>query len=73
MEDGTPDRGPELSPEAFRAPGPRADSLAVRLSRDLAEAMDGTLETAAESRGFSVMLTLPGSAPGGSTTSGRNE
>ncbi|MFD4945207.1 DUF4118 domain-containing protein [Streptomyces sp. NPDC058239] len=73
VEDGVPDRGPELSAAALRAPGTRADSLALRLSRDLAEAMDGTLETTTEGRAFSVMLTLPGSAPGGSETSGRTE
>ncbi|MFE6491744.1 DUF4118 domain-containing protein [Streptomyces sp. NPDC057748] len=73
VEDGPSDRGQGVSPEALRAPGSRADSLAVRLSRDLAEAMDGTLETAAESPGFSVMLTLPSSGPGRTARSGHDE
>ncbi|GAA1069508.1 hypothetical protein GCM10009647_091720 [Streptomyces sanglieri] len=30
-EDGTPNQGPDANPEAVRAPGPRAGSLAVRL------------------------------------------
>ncbi|MCX5316555.1 DUF4118 domain-containing protein [Streptomyces sp. NBC_00154] len=73
VEDGMPDRGPELSTAASRVPGTRADSLALRLSRDLAEAMDGTLETTTEGPAFSVMLSLPSSAPGASATSGRAE
>jgi two-component system sensor histidine kinase KdpD len=73
VEDGMPDRGPELSAATSRAPGTGADSLALRLSRDLAEAMDGTLETATEGPAFSVMLILSSSAPGGSATSGRTE
>ncbi|MEE1806644.1 sensor histidine kinase [Streptomyces sp. BE133] len=73
VEDGVPVRGPELGAAASRAPGTRADSLALRLSRDLAEAMDGTLETTTEGPAFSAMLTLPSSAPGGSATSGRVE
>ncbi|MFD4230377.1 DUF4118 domain-containing protein [Streptomyces sp. NPDC058545] len=70
VEDGM---GPEPSTAASRVPGTRADSLALRLSRDLAEAMDGTLETTTEGPAFSAMLTLPSSAPGGRATSGRAE
>ncbi|WP_369355405.1 DUF4118 domain-containing protein [Streptomyces sp. cg2] len=44
--------------------GSRADSLALRLSRDLAEAMDGSLRTSGRGAGFAVTLTLPSSAPG---------
>ncbi|MFH8476532.1 DUF4118 domain-containing protein [Streptomyces sp. NPDC018000] len=72
VEDGMPERGPESSTTISRAPGTRVDSLALRLSRDLAEAMDGALETTTEEAGaaFSVTLTLPSAAPGGSATSG---
>ncbi|MFF2958989.1 DUF4118 domain-containing protein [Streptomyces sp. NPDC057963] len=73
VEDGVSDPGPEAGPGASRPPGTRAGSLALRLSRDLTEAMDGTLETTAEGSAFSVMLTLPGSASGGSGTSGGAE
>ncbi|WP_274918453.1 DUF4118 domain-containing protein [Streptomyces sp. WZ-12] len=48
-----------------RVPGSRADSLALRLSRDLAEAMDGSLRTSRKGGTFTVTLTLPSSAPGG--------
>ncbi|MFG2626128.1 DUF4118 domain-containing protein [Streptomyces sp. NPDC048473] len=75
VEDGMPDRGPESSTIASRVPDTRADSLPLRLSRDLAEAMDGALETTTEGAGaaFSMTLTLPSAAPGGSATSGRAE
>ncbi|MFD0210598.1 DUF4118 domain-containing protein [Streptomyces hirsutus] len=73
VEDGMPGRGPEPDITATRASGSRSDSLALRLSRDLAEAMDGFLETAAEGAAFSVTLTLPSAAPGGNATSGRAE
>ncbi|MFF3128614.1 DUF4118 domain-containing protein [Streptomyces sp. NPDC057908] len=73
VEDGVPVRVPDLSAAASRAPGTRAESLALRLSRDLAEAMDGAVETTNEGPAFSAMLTLPSSAPGGSATSGRVE
>ncbi|MDT0468795.1 sensor histidine kinase [Streptomyces gibsoniae] len=64
-------RPPTLTAEAFdgrlriRLTGgpdgaPRADSLALRLSQDLTEAMGGTLEpTYDDGRLFSVTLTLP--------------
>ncbi|GAB2798959.1 sensor histidine kinase KdpD [Streptomyces chlorus] len=73
VEDGMPGRGPEPGITATRASGSRGDSLALRLSRDLAEAMDGSLETATEGAAFSVTLTLPSAAPGGSATSGLAE
>lgn len=73
VEDGTPDPIQGLSTAASRATGTRAGSLALRLSRDLAEAMDGTLETGTESLAFSAMLTLPAAAPGGSTAPVRAE
>ncbi|MFJ9614436.1 DUF4118 domain-containing protein [Streptomyces noursei] len=44
--------------------GSRADSLALRLSRDLAEAMDGSLRTSGRGSAFTVTLSLPSSAPG---------
>ncbi|MEU9945189.1 sensor histidine kinase [Streptomyces lavendulae] len=48
------------------APGPdrgrSPESLALRLSRDLAEVMGGTLETAVRGGGFAVRLTLPTAA-----------
>ena len=48
---------------ALGPPGARADSLPLRLSRDLAEAMSGTLDhTTADGGAFSVTLTLPTSA-----------
>ncbi|MCK7622203.1 DUF4118 domain-containing protein [Streptomyces sp. RS10V-4] len=53
-------------PAAATGPaGPRADGLALRLSRDLAEAMGGSLKTSRRGGGYAVALTLPGSAPGG--------
>ncbi|MEV6161194.1 DUF4118 domain-containing protein [Streptomyces sp. NPDC052052] len=52
-------------------PAGRADSLALRLSRDMVEAMDGTLETATDESAFSATLTLPSSAPGGAAPAGR--
>jgi two-component system, OmpR family, sensor histidine kinase KdpD len=48
--------------EAPGATGNRADSLALRLSRDLVEAMGGTLEPTAAGSAFSVRLALPTSA-----------
>ncbi|MDF3289665.1 sensor histidine kinase [Streptomyces silvisoli] len=48
------------------APDARSDSLALRLARDLTEAMGGTLEPATSGPAFSVTLTFPTSAhPGG--------
>ncbi|THA40180.1 hypothetical protein [Streptomyces sp. A1547] len=48
------------------APGPdrghSPESLALRLSRDLAEVMGGTLETAVRGGGFAMRLTLPTAA-----------
>ncbi|MET9383340.1 DUF4118 domain-containing protein [Streptomyces sp. NPDC002928] len=73
VEDGMPEQRTESSTLPSRAPGTRkADSLALRLSRDLAEAMDGTLETTADGPAFSVTLTLPSCAPGGGATSDRD-
>ncbi|MFB7012598.1 MULTISPECIES: DUF4118 domain-containing protein [unclassified Streptomyces] len=71
VQDGTPDRGRKPGAAVSRASGAGAGSLALRLSRDLAEAMDGVLETSAEEAGaaFSATLTLPSAAPGGSATS----
>lgn len=63
-----PDRSPELSTAAFRVPASGTDSLALRPSRDLAEAMDGTLGTTTQGPTFSAP-TLPSSAPGSSATS----
>ena len=45
-----------------RAGGTRSDSLALRLARDLTEAMGGTLEPATTEAQFSVVLTFPTSA-----------
>ncbi|MBW8090731.1 sensor histidine kinase KdpD [Streptomyces hygroscopicus subsp. hygroscopicus] len=42
--------------------GARADTLPLRLSRDLAEAMGGTLTPVTDGAAFSVTLTLPASA-----------
>ncbi|MFB6775838.1 DUF4118 domain-containing protein [Streptomyces sp. NPDC056352] len=53
------------------SPAGRADSLALRLSRDMVEAMDGSLETATDESAFSATLTLPSSAPGGAASVGR--
>ncbi|MFD9813383.1 DUF4118 domain-containing protein [Streptomyces sp. NPDC059080] len=52
------------------ATGARADSLALRLSRDLAEAMDGRLGTTAKGVPFTVTLTFPSCAPGGAPATG---
>lgn len=67
VKDGTHGPGPEPGKAAARASSTRGDSLALRLSRDLAEAMNGALETTIEDGGaaFSVALTLPSAAPGG--------
>lgn len=43
--------------------GVAADSLTLRISRDLTETMGGTLETVATGPGFAVRLTLPAAAP----------
>ncbi|MFB6558299.1 DUF4118 domain-containing protein [Streptomyces sp. NPDC056400] len=40
-----------------------ADSLALRMSRDLTETMGGTLERSTVGSGFAVTLTLPAAAP----------
>ncbi|MFE2183977.1 DUF4118 domain-containing protein [Streptomyces sp. NPDC059455] len=48
-------------PGAARAPA-RADTLPLRLSRDLGEAMGGTLEHTRTGGAFSVTLTLPTAA-----------
>ncbi|MGX1759280.1 ATP-binding protein [Streptomyces lydicus] len=73
VEDGSPATGPDArAPEASAGPrtaDSRADSLALRLSRDLVEAMDGTLDTVSGPT-CTVTFTLPRSAPGGSTTPG---
>ncbi|WP_438484902.1 DUF4118 domain-containing protein [Streptomyces sp. S186] len=71
VRDGVSDLGPEPSTGPSRASGGRAGSLAVRLARDLAEAMDGTLETTTKGAAFTVTLTLAGSAPGGGPASSR--
>ncbi|WP_043267691.1 DUF4118 domain-containing protein [Streptomyces sp. CT34] len=55
------------------ATGARAGSLALRLSRDLAEAMDGCLETTGKGVPFTVTLILPGSSPGGAPAAGREQ
>ncbi|MFE7392970.1 DUF4118 domain-containing protein [Streptomyces sp. NPDC057582] len=73
VEDGMPDPGPGSTTIAFGASSTRADGLGLRLSRDLAEAMDGNLETTAEGHAFSVTLSLPSCAPGDSARSGRAE
>lgn len=58
----------------------RAQSLALRLSREITEAMGGALETAADGPAFSVTVTVPASAgrtrntrgaPGSASTAGR--
>ncbi|MER7989502.1 DUF4118 domain-containing protein [Streptomyces noursei] len=67
VEDGSPVQ----RTTAARTADARADSLGLRLARDLAETMDGTLETLVEAPAFSVMLTLPSSAPGGTATAVR--
>ncbi|WP_244943571.1 DUF4118 domain-containing protein [Streptomyces inhibens] len=78
VTDGCPDLGPD-SPAQGGATGPRtavarADSLALRLSRDLVEAMGGTFGTTTAGPAFVVALTLPSSAPGGSSAApGRQE
>ncbi|MFE7358470.1 DUF4118 domain-containing protein [Streptomyces sp. NPDC057543] len=71
VKDGAHGPGPEPG-TAARASSTRGDSLALRLSRDLTEAMNGALETTIEGGGatFSVALTLPSAAPGGSVASG---
>ncbi|MFJ3339417.1 DUF4118 domain-containing protein [Streptomyces sp. NPDC086766] len=70
-----PERPPTLTADALDGrlrvrvaggPGgaPRAGTLTQRLSRDLTEAMGGTLETASDNgREFSVTLTLPAAFP----------
>ncbi|WP_327258750.1 sensor histidine kinase [Streptomyces sp. NBC_01240] len=72
VKDGTHGPGPEPGKAVARASSTRGDSLALRLSRDLTEAMNGALETTVEDGGaaFSVALTLPSAAPGGGVTFG---
>nr|WP_237522290.1 DUF4118 domain-containing protein [Streptomyces sp. SID1328] len=73
VEDGMREQDTESSTPAPRAPRTcRADSLTLRLSRDLTEAMDGTLETTDDGPVFSVTLTLPSCAPGGGARSDRD-
>ncbi|MER5910158.1 DUF4118 domain-containing protein [Streptomyces sp. NPDC001982] len=72
VADGMPEQRTESSTPPSRARGTRtAESLALRVSRDVAEAMDGTLETSNDGSVFSVTLTLPSCAPGGGATSDR--
>ncbi|MGW0627443.1 sensor histidine kinase [Streptomyces sp. NPDC002758] len=64
VADGMPEQRTESSTPPSRARGTRtAESLALRVSRDVAEAMDGTLETINDGSVFSVTLTLPSCAP----------
>ncbi|MFD8093661.1 sensor histidine kinase [Streptomyces malaysiensis] len=58
ITDGT---GPDTESDGSRADA-RADSLPLRLSRDLGEAMGGTLDHTATGGAFSVTLTLPTAA-----------
>ncbi|MFF9322463.1 hypothetical protein ACF1BP_29290 [Streptomyces sp. NPDC014735] len=65
---------PGLTAESVTASAsrwPPADRPALRLSRDMAEAMGGTPETATDESVFSVTLTLPSSAPTGAAPGGR--
>ncbi len=61
-----PDGSDRQSTRSAAAPsrpvGTRSDSLAVRLARDLTEAMGGTLQPATTDAVFSVVLTFPTSA-----------
>ncbi|MFF9653405.1 hypothetical protein [Streptomyces sp. NPDC014622] len=70
--DGTPGLTAEsVTASASRwPPADRADSPALRLSRDMAEAMGGTPETATDESVFAVTLTLPSSAPTGAAPGG---
>ncbi|MFD3943894.1 DUF4118 domain-containing protein [Streptomyces sp. NPDC058579] len=64
--DGTPDRAAESAEHAgppAKAGRPKTDSVILRLSRGLAEAMGGTLEPAANGSAFAMVLTLPTAAP----------
>ncbi|MFJ7587488.1 DUF4118 domain-containing protein [Streptomyces sp. NPDC097617] len=62
VTDGT-DEGPRGSERETRPSRVAADSLTLRMSRDLTETMGGTLETVAVGPGFVVKLTLPAAAP----------
>ncbi|MFI2187039.1 DUF4118 domain-containing protein [Streptomyces sioyaensis] len=64
VRDGHPGPGQD-PPTVSRAVRARSDGLPLRVSRDLIEAMDGTLATTARDGAFLVTLTLPCSAPGG--------
>ncbi|MFG2331733.1 hypothetical protein ACGFMM_19130 [Streptomyces sp. NPDC048604] len=59
MADGTDRAGGAVAGTPARA----RDSVILRLSRDLAEAMGGTLEPVATAPGFAMLLTLPAAAP----------
>lgn len=77
MTDGAGEPEPEAGPHYVSpgAPGARADSLALRLSRDVAEVMGGTLDIMPTGSGaaFSVTLALPAAAPRpGTATETRN-
>ena len=63
ITDGTTGESPDEP--ARTAPGAadgRAESLALRLSREITEAMGGTVETATTGPAFSVTITMPASA-----------
>lgn len=74
VEGGSPAVGPDARAwEAVtgrRMADGKAESLALRLSRDLVEAMGGTFDIATAGPTSMVTLTLPSSAPGGSPTPG---
>ncbi|RSS84287.1 DUF4118 domain-containing protein [Streptomyces sp. WAC06614] len=60
ITDGRPEGAQEAGSGAH--PSRSADSLALRMSRDLTESMGGTLEPATDGSGFAVVLTLPAAA-----------
>ncbi|GAA1905319.1 sensor histidine kinase [Streptantibioticus ferralitis] len=63
VTDGMDQAGPEAAvPSASGLPDALSDSLALRLSRDLTEAMGGTLEPTTEGPAFCVTLDFPTSA-----------
>ncbi len=65
---GRPEAGPEAPAQGAAVGSRRAESLALRVSRDLVEAMGGTFETTDTGPGPVVRLTLPSSAPTGGGT-----
>ncbi|MGW2014213.1 DUF4118 domain-containing protein [Streptomyces sp. NPDC001927] len=63
--DGTVDRAGSAEPAEppVKAGRPRTDTVILRLSRGLIEAMGGTLEPVANGSAFTMLLTLPTATP----------